>query len=467
MTEVSVAASLDGRVRPRVLIEDWLPVTELGIESVRESAPIPGQFPKLKTLHVWWARRPLVASAGAILTSLLPAWTPELAERFADAPELANEAAYRKWVLTMCGILGSPIAARDMKAAAVARGERLKDNPYTYKPAFKNNPSTEHVILLHEILEHTWGHHPNLLDPTAGGGSIPFEAVRYRLSTFAGDLNAVAAAILRSGVEIPARYGSDLYTDLYKWGEVLCERLQARLDRFFPSGPSEHVTNYIWVRTIFCPTTGKPTPLVGDWSLRRASKGKPAVAVRLITRTSAGELEEPVYEIVEGSDIDFDPKAEATYGRGKAVSPWTDMAIPGEYIRSEARAGRMENVLYAVAVRAAEGRGFRAPTPTDLEALTAAEAELQRLLPEWGTNDNIPDKAIPEGLKTRELHNYGMPRWRDLFTPRQLLVHGCFVEEYRKLIDEIRSELDKGRADAVLGMLGMIQGKALELELHE
>lgn len=111
MTEVSAAEALNRQGRPRVLIEEWLPVRELGIESVRESAPIPGQFPKLKTLHVWWARRPLVASAGAILTSLLPAWSPELAERFADSPELANEAAYRQWVLTMCGILGDPIAA--------------------------------------------------------------------------------------------------------------------------------------------------------------------------------------------------------------------------------------------------------------------------------------------------------------------------------------------------------------------
>lgn len=285
MAEVSAATPSDARVRPRVLIEEWLPVTELGIESVRESAPIPGQFPKLKTLHVWWARRPLVASAGAILTSLLPAWTPELAERFADKPDLASEAAYRDWVLKLCGILGSPTAARDMKAAAVVRGERLKDNPYTYKPAFKNNPSAEHVTLLHKIFNHTWRHNHNLLDPTAGGGSIPFEAIRYRLSTFAGDLNAVAASILRSGVEIPARYGQDLYTDLYKWGEVLCERLQARLTKFFPFGSNEQVTNYIWARTITCPDTGKPVPLVGDWSLRRASKGKPAVAVKLHTHT--------------------------------------------------------------------------------------------------------------------------------------------------------------------------------------
>ena len=59
-------------IEPRVLIEDWLPVAELGIESRRESAPIPGQFPKLKTLHVWWARRPLVAAEAVVLCGLLP-----------------------------------------------------------------------------------------------------------------------------------------------------------------------------------------------------------------------------------------------------------------------------------------------------------------------------------------------------------------------------------------------------------
>ena len=72
--------------RPRVLIEEWLPMAELGIESRREAAPIPGQFPKLKTLHVWWARRPLAASAGAVLGSLMPAWSPELAADHSPMP---------------------------------------------------------------------------------------------------------------------------------------------------------------------------------------------------------------------------------------------------------------------------------------------------------------------------------------------------------------------------------------------
>ena len=280
MSDDAISSDSTGEYsRPRVLIEDWLPVTELSIESVRERA-VWQDLPPLFGLHVWWARRPLVASAGAILTSLLPAWSPQLAERFADAPELASESAYHKWVLTMCGILGDPVAARDAKASAVARGERLQNNPYTYKPAFKNNSPGEKIVLLHEVLTFAWGYLPNLLDSVAGGGSIPFQAVRYRLPTHASDLNGVATAVLRAGVEIPARQGSGLLSDLEKWGEILCERLRVRLSPFFPSGSNEQVTNYILVRTISCPVTGKPVPLVGDWSLRRAGDGRPPSAIK-------------------------------------------------------------------------------------------------------------------------------------------------------------------------------------------
>src|SRR5437762_2624106 len=111
--------------RPRVLIEDWLPVVELGIESRREAAPIPGQFPKLKTLHVWWARRPLAASAGAVLASVMPAWSPELHNTLPNVPELKDEASYRKWFLDLCGILGDPIGAKRAQDAAIEAGVRI------------------------------------------------------------------------------------------------------------------------------------------------------------------------------------------------------------------------------------------------------------------------------------------------------------------------------------------------------
>ena len=448
--------------RPRLFIEEGFPVRELGIESKRESAPIPGQFPKLKTLHVWWARRPLAASAGAILGSLLPAWTEELADRFPDRPELATIKDYREWFLYLCGVWGDPVAARKLIEAAIESGISIP-NPYTYKQAFKNIPTKDNLNLLHKVLKATWGRIPSVSDPTAGGGSIPFEALRYGLEAHANDLNPAAASVLRAGVELPARFGTELSADLEHWGQTLVERLNNRLSPLFElENKIERVTGYIFARTVACPRTGKTVPLVGDWSLRRKKGKKNPVAVRLVTHRDDVELNEPEYQIAKGSDIDFYLKQTATYSRGKGVSPWDGQVIDGAYIRTEAQAGRMGEVLYAVAIRTPQGRGFRAPTETDLIALAVAKAELERLIPQWEKDDTLPTEAVPEGNKTKDLLNYGMTRWRDLFTPRQQLVHGCFVEEYYRLTDEVRSAIpDQDRANAVLALLAMMQGKAI------
>jgi adenine-specific DNA methylase len=75
---------------PQVMSEHWLPMAELGIESRRERAAA-SALPPLSFLHVWWARRPLVASAGVVLAGLLPAWTPELAVAFPGVKHVASE----------------------------------------------------------------------------------------------------------------------------------------------------------------------------------------------------------------------------------------------------------------------------------------------------------------------------------------------------------------------------------------
>ena len=452
-----------GDDRPRLLIEKWLPVEEIGIECVRESAPIPGQFPKLKTLHVWWARRPLVASAAAVLGSVMPAWVPGLAARFPQHAELKSEDAYRKWFLKLCGVLGDPVKARRLIDEANALGRRLPGNGYGYKQAFKNSPPLEDVARLHEVLGSVWGGVPSVIDPTAGGGSIPFQALRYGLPTLANELNPVAVGVLRAGVSTTSTYGLELTEDLDKWGNRLVGRLRDRLVRSFPlDDVTERVVAYIYARTVACPRTGKTVPLVGDWWLR---KGDKPVAVRLVTRRDGVELDQPVFEILEGRGAleGYDPKAAATWSRGKAVSPWDGQVIDGDYIRAEAQAGRMGDLLYAVAVRVGRTRGFRAPNDTDREAVAAAENELERLLPGWEAEDVLPDEPVPPGNDERP-HLYGMPRWRDMFTPRQLLVHGCFVEEYRKLIPEVREAYadDPDRADAVLTLLAMISGKAVD-----
>jgi putative DNA methylase len=447
--------------RPRLLIEDWLPVAGLGIESRRERAAA-SALPPLSFLHVWWARRPLVASAGTILASLLPAWSPELARAFPDDPEIQSETEYRQWFLRLCGVWGDPVRARQILDTANAKGLKLKGNGYGYKQAFRNSPTSSDIRLLLKVLEGSWGEVPSVCDPTAGGGSIPYEAARYFLPTFANDLNPVASTVMRAGVAIPEGWGPSLSPDLKRFGQTLCNRTSKRLEDFFPvesngaGGNSERVVAYISARSVNCPRTGKPVPLAPNWWLR---KGKDKVAVRIVTERDGSQLEGPEFEIVQGAAIAFDPD-QGSVAKGDGISPWDDLPIDGDYIKAEAQAGRMGSILYAVANRVDDKRGFRAPTQTDLDAIAAAEEELERFLPIWEAEDVLPSEEVPAGNDKRP-HLFGMSSWRNMFSPRQLLVHGTFVEEFRKLIPEVREELGQEKGDAVLTELAMMQGKAL------
>jgi putative DNA methylase len=444
--------------KPRVLIEDWLPVAELGIESRRERGAA-SALPPLSFLHIWWARRPLVASAAVALAGVMPVWSGGLARAFPEATELQDEKSYRRWILHLVGIWGDPVHGRRVIDAANAAGVKLKGNGYGYRQAFRNAIPRSDVDLLHAVLRHTWGELPVIADPTAGGGSIPWTASRLGLPVVANDLNGVAASVLRAGVEVPARQGTALVDDLKKWGQVLTKRVEGRLRPYFPLEKGESVLAYIWTYTVPCPRTSRGVPLMPDKWLRKVP-GK-EVAVRLVTELAGVELREPRFEIHHGRQVDKVDAARGTVSRGKAVSLYDNLIIDGEHIKEAAQNGLMTQVLYAVAIRTASGeRTFRAPTEADLEALSAAESSLNELKPAWIAADIFPTEDIGDLIPKHEIRPYGFRQWADMFTPRQALVHGVFVEEFTKLIPEAREAL-KERADDVLFELALMQGKAL------
>lgn len=467
---------------PRVLIEDWLPVAELGIESRRERGAA-SALPPLSFLHVWWARRPLVASAGVVLGGLLPAWTDDVADWLrqhlgtlsteqrravlSPRPFLhptpvysdVSEDWYRNWVLHLIGIWGDPVLGKAIIDEANAEGVKLEDNGYGYRQAFRNQIDRTHIDVLHGLIRHTWGGGPLplVMDSTAGGGSIPFTAARLGLPTHANDLNGVAAAVLEAGVRAPALYGNDLTQHLEKWGKTLVGRIEERIERFFPLVKDERVIAYIWANTVACPRTGRVVPLIPVWWLRKG--GSQAVAVRLVTELDGVELHTPRFEVVSGSKIDFDPN-QGTVARGNAISPYDNLVIDGEYIKAEAQAGRMGHVMYAVATKTGKVRGLRAPTDDDITAIKTAEMELDRLMPDWRAADLLPAEEFPAGNDLRPLH-YGMNHWTDFFSARQLLAQGVFAEEFRGLIPEVRAAIGGDKANHVLMQLAVMQGKAL------
>jgi putative DNA methylase len=164
----------------RRLIEDWLPIAALSAEATRERriAMAGNILPPTTYLHVWFARRPLVASRAAVLGSLMDA--------DCDRAEFLHK----------LGIHGDPVLAGSLLEEARRTGNRIAD-PHGYPRAWRYTPEPTASDSF-------------VLDPTAGGGSIPLESARLGFATIANDLNPVASLLLKATVELPSKFGSAL-----------------------------------------------------------------------------------------------------------------------------------------------------------------------------------------------------------------------------------------------------------------
>ncbi len=407
------------------LIERWLPIAALGIESVRERTPMT-PFPAPNRLHVWWARRPLVASRAAVMASLLP------------------ETADRDKFMHVLGIHGDPVASKRRIAIADRNGQRLGKDAYGYPRAFSYVPSSSE---LEDLFDGSIG--SIIVDPTAGGGSIPFEAGRLGMKAFANDLNPVAAAILRATIDFPMRYGLPLVELVRQIGGELTSRLKCELAWAYPPEPEPNCRpdGYLWARTIVCPYCTGLIPLSPNWRLTPGGIG-----VRLSPRCETGPGSEARlcdFEIVENQA----KQSAGTVADGDAICPFSDCGrvIGDDEVKRQAKSGSMGDQLFAVVykrrveTRLKSGkrgkdrweRRFRAPRWEDNNSATIADRLAEKLI-EWELLDVVPTERYPEISNDDRPNQYGMPKWRDMFSPRQLLGHGTAVEIFRSMVEKDR-----------------------------
>ena len=419
----------------RRLIEDWLPINEISIEAIREGGALAGH-PPVNQLHVWWARRPLIASRATVAASILP--------------EDANRAEF----ISNIGTSPDVVTARQRMDEVKATGQ-WSNIPFPNKRSFLHNP---------EFLTKALNDVPTILDITAGGGSIPFEAGRLGLKTIANELNPVAGLILRATCEWPQKHGWELLDHFQDVKGRFLGRVRELTTDLYPEEPQpeaepgnqqnsnvrakRYVWAYLFARTVTCPSCEGTIPLSPNWRLD--SKG---AGIRVVPDTTSGTCS---FEIVTRT-YDQSP---GTVSRAKATCPYPNCGAttPAGYISTEAQAGRLGHQLYCIiyrdtwktktksgrdSKRPKTARGFRVPI-SDGGNTAKVDTRLAKLAELWERDDILPNEEIFRGDKTATPLDYGMPRWRDMFSTRQLLAHGYCVQAFHDLVDEDR---DAGKLD--------------------
>ena len=426
---------------PRKLIEVALPLDAINQQSAREKSIRKGHP---STLHLWWSRKP-TATARAVLFSQLVDDPSERYEEFLEAARAAGET--------------------DPESAAERAVEAERRRLFTLITRMVNwdNIGDEHLMreVREEIRRSTGEEPPAVLDPFAGGGSIPLEAQRLGLESHASDLNPVAVLINKALIEIPPRFagrapvfpGADdgtrswpgahgLAEDVRRYGEWMREEAWRRIGHLYPraqlpDGSEATVIAWIWARTVTCPNPacGIETPLVSKWWLGK-KKGKEAYIVPTV-----------VGDHVEYS-IGHDPKRAPTKqndgtisGHRGAICLACESAISMSFIRERGCDGSMGSQMVAVAVEGNRERIYLAPTGDQVKvAVVEPKAD-------------IPVGRIAENPRWFSTPMYGMDTFDKLFTARQLTALTTFSD----LVSEARERVLR---DALAS--GMSEGERLE-----
>ena len=439
------AASPTTPVYRRKLIEVDLPLDAINAESAREKSI---HYGHPSTMHQWWARRPLSACRAVIFGSLVddPVDCPD------EFPTLDAQRVERQRLHDLIKQLVKWEHSSDANLLAEARYEiarsvarRNGENPPT-KPA--------------AVLDYLGLHAKPIYDPFCGGGSIPFEAQRLGLRAIGSDLNPVAVLITKALIEIPSRFanhppvnpdadplgmtagkGPDkrrvswrgaagLANDIRYYGKKMGEMAWEHIGHLYPSatlsnGGQATVIAWLWARTVPCPNPacGFAMPLIHNWQL--STKRNNLHWLKPVIDHGDKKITFLVQDNQQGV-----PKSGTVNSRGAACIACNG-AVNLEYVRQQARAGFMDEVMTCVVAKGDRNRIFLPPTSEHIEAALSAE-------PSWRPSGTIPQQAL--GFRVQL---YGFTHWHQLFTDRQLSALTSFSD----LLPDVNALMKRDGAD--------------------
>jgi len=412
-------------VQKRKLIEVALPLEAINRESAREKSIRHGHP---STLHLWWARRPLAAARAVLFAQLVddPSSRPDL------FPTEDLQRAERERLHALIERLVVWENIRDEKLFAQAHAE---------------------------ILKSTDGNPPAILDPFAGGGTIPLEAQRLGLDARASDLNPVAVLINKALIEFPPAFrdqppvfpglaseqirtwkgAEGLAADVRAYGTWVRDQAKSRLHSSYPDAQGKTPIAWIWARTVACPNPacGIEAPLVNTFNVCN-KRGRETHVIPEIGHDGVEG-----YAVAKG----LSPIG-GTVGRTGAWCIACESAIPLAYVRDEGKAGRIGRQLLCTVVDGGRNREY---VPPDGAARSAADVS---------ASDDFPDVPLPRKALGFRIQAYGFTSQKDFYSPRQQVILMELVRLSRKVREKALADSgDPAYADAITGYMALFVGR--------
>jgi putative DNA methylase len=471
------------------LIEDYLPIQAISAEASREKSVRKGH---ISTLHLWWARRPLVACRAAVYGALVPAsrFVPE------NGPDNKKQSLGRanaaRFIEQLCKYPGNPAVIKEAQRHILeAHAERLTEE-------------TGRRVTVEDI-EEGRAPRPKVLDMFAGGGAIPLEALRLGCEAYALDLNPVAHVIELCTLVYPQKYGKPdpnargmtgpknadgettwggLAEEVRYWGNWVLEKVKAEIGDLHPPIPDPAVPShellpdaqpalfkslsgqqklqvpagyltpvaYLWTRTVRCKnlTCGAIVPLVRQtWLCKKSGR---FVALRMIAPKDKRTVRFEVTEATTEHGLGFDPAAFSK--GGNATCPFCGTVADSDYVKAEGCAKRMGQQMMAFACTIPGKQGRMYLVADDLPDFIPNDKSIRRKIEQlcMNTGLTVPDEPIINDAKSALFPVlYGLRAWGDVFTTRQMLCLLSFTSALRSAHDEmIKVGL---KAAPALGML--------------
>jgi adenine-specific DNA methylase len=413
------------------LIEVDFPIAAVSAHSAKEKSIRHGHP---STLHLWWARRPLAACRAVLLGLLLP-----------DPCQALCPADFKKRARELLPPVAGKIGPND---------DDLQRALLKFIGDFANWDFAANQTFLEIGRGLVKAAHPEetpvVVDPFAGGGSIPLEALRLGCEAFASDLNPVACLILKTLLEDIPRYGKTdfklkddrgkeqvvhgLADALRHVGKQVKQAAEKELVKYYPADKDgSRPIAYLWARTVRCEAVdcGAEIPLLKSfWLCKKAGRRR---ALRFtVERPKKGEPSVHFEIFTPKSDS---PLPDGTVHRADATCPCCHVVLPAARTRSQlaaqhggadvqfdVKANRTGGALMLAVVtlrEGASGRFYRLPTPEDYAAVFATQKAVAKL-----PKGVVPDEPTPIGGgrgagRAFGIQNYGMMTFGDLFTARQ------------------------------------------------